>query len=246
MLHGCTEEYVNSWALHKKIKYTLIIQLLQELSDQGTLSLPRKYQTFTENECFNYDLCCRYKEREKYDMEEDRISLYTDFPDIAYNVFFKRRMVLGFDEDGLPIISSVPVPNGVISHGDEDKLSLSDEFPGGIPKPRKGHEPFAYPTDYDEPPFDYDPYRMWPEGSVPPPVIPDPEFDFPEISLALRYRMPGRSHLQQVYPLQMFGHGEDPWQDPEAAPSTSRCTNTQEASSVTVQTSKEVFSSRAA
>ncbi|KAL4219042.1 hypothetical protein ACF0H5_021625 [Mactra antiquata] len=145
------------------------------------------------------------KDREKFDMEADRVSLYTDFPDISYNIFFKRKEVLGFDEYGYPIIGKTRFKNGPIKVKDDDTTSIEDGRMSVVSK-----EPFAYPEDGQEPPFTYDPYAMWTEGTfVDPYEYPEIDsYDFPRIEHAVRYRVPGRKHLQNSYPLTQFGYNE--------------------------------------
>ena len=136
-------------------------------------------------------------------MEADQISLYTDFPDIAYNVYFKRRQVLGFDEDGFPIISKEPVKNGDIAQYSDVEEEEEEDHRTPTPLPKR--EPFAYPTEYLDPPFTYDPYRNI-DSEVLVPTEVEHVFNFPALKeSAVRFRVPGRKHLQNAYPLQQFG-----------------------------------------
>ncbi|XP_045199207.2 uncharacterized protein LOC123553574 [Mercenaria mercenaria] len=143
------------------------------------------------------------KDREKYDMEADRISLYTDFPDIAYNVYFKRRQVLGFDEKGYPVIGKTKFQNGPVKKPKVGKVPPEEAKTSAI----SNQDPT---TDQDEHegPFNYNPYALWAEETfVNPYEYPQEDtFDFPKIEHAVRYRVPGRKHFQNSYPLSQFGY----------------------------------------
>lgn len=127
-------------------------------------------------------------------MEADRVSLYTDLPDIAYNVYFKRRQVLGFDESGYPIIGNTRFQNGPVKRAKTDEGHTSDQEPAN--------------QEEEEGPFNYDPYAMWAQDTfVNPYEYPQEDtFDFPKIEHAVRYRVPGRKHFQNTYPLSQFGY----------------------------------------
>lgn len=123
-------------------------------------------------------------------MEADRVSLFTDFSEMMYNVFFKRKLIVGFDEKGFPIIGELPVKNG-------------DVDPDLVTK-----EPLAYPEpDYPELPFTSNPYEYWSDDFVDPYSYPNIEsWDFPKAKENVRFRVPGRAHLQNSYPLTQFGY----------------------------------------
>lgn len=113
-----------------------------------------------------------------------------------YNVFFKRKQIAGFDKDGLPVIMEI-VKNGSVIHEDED-----------LPKTK---EPLSYPEPPNsETPFTHDPYNIWSDDFVDPYSYPDIEkWDFPKPEQNIRYRVPGRAHLSNTYPLSQFGYKDD-------------------------------------
>lgn len=139
-------------------------------------------------------------------MEADRISLYTDFPDIAYNVYFKRRQVLGFDEKGYPVIANSKYQaNGSVKKRKQGKESMDEGRTSQI-----SNQDLNGKEDEHMGPFDYDPYSLWAEETFASPYEYPQEdaFDFPKIEHAVRYRVPGRKHLQNSYPLSQFGYME--------------------------------------
>ncbi|KAH3797033.1 uncharacterized protein LOC127838319 [Dreissena polymorpha] len=149
------------------------------------------------------------RDRKRYDLEVDEISLYTDFPDLSYNTFFKRRQVVGFDSDGFPVVKNFRSHNGDVKHSidaqedSEDEESVSSELQMSTTR-----DHLAYPEpEGSETPFSYDPCRAaWNDNYVIPYEYPVMEqWDFPKIGHPMRYRIPGRTHLQNIYPLQQFG-----------------------------------------
>lgn len=149
-------------------------------------------------------------------MEADRTSLYTDFPDIAYNVYFKRRQVLGFDENGFPLIGNTKfnlqngnLRNGSIKPGSikPDKEDIESDSNDAGEAPAVSFKEPLY-QDEQQPPFTYNPYAMWSEDALVSPYDypQDDTFDFPKLAHAVRYRVPGRKHLQNTYPLSQFGY----------------------------------------
>jgi hypothetical protein len=139
-------------------------------------------------------------------MEADRISLYTDFPDIAYNVYFKRRQVLGFDEKGYPVIAKTKYQaNGTVKRDKPEVETMEEGRTSQI-----SNQELKEKEDEHVGPFDYDPYALWADGTfVNPYEYPQEDtFDFPKIEHAVRYRVPGRKHLQNSYPLSQFGYTE--------------------------------------
>lgn len=149
-------------------------------------------------------------------MEADRTSLYTDFPDIAYNVYFKRRQVLGFDENGFPLIGNTRfnLQNGTLRNRHikpgaikPDTEDIESDYNDAGEAPAVS---FKEPLYQDEQvlPFTYNPYEMWSEDALVSPYDYPQEdtFDFPKLAHAVRYRVPGRQHLQNTYPLSQFGY----------------------------------------
>lgn len=127
-------------------------------------------------------------------MEAERISLSTDFADIKYNVYFKQKRIAGFDEQGCPIIKDLPLKNAGWYSSDDDLRTIK--------------EPFAYPEPQEiKLPFNYNPYDMWTDEFADPYTYPDIEnWYFPKPQDHVRYKVPGRAHLQNSYPLSQFGY----------------------------------------
>ncbi|XP_052788455.1 uncharacterized protein LOC128223205 [Mya arenaria] len=147
--------------------------------------------------------------RRQEDMEAEKISLYTDFPDVAYNIYYKRRQVVGFDEEGHPIVEQIR-QNGDVIHKSDDVISGHEEREEneGYQSRLSTKSPLAYPEpETSEDPCTRDPcVNAWDETFVRPYEYPDiQQWDFPKIDQAVRYRVPGRCHLQNSYPLEQFG-----------------------------------------
>ena len=144
------------------------------------------------------------KDREKLDMEADRLSLYTDFHDIAYNTLFKRREIVGFDENGNPLIEHVYQNGDINQHLTNADVSVKGRDSTMTSKCT------AFEHDDSDTivnPCSYDPcVNAWDETFTRPYQYPDIEnWDFPKIDKLVRFRIPGKCHLQNSYPLDQFG-----------------------------------------
>ncbi|WAR19021.1 SVEP1-like protein [Mya arenaria] len=186
--------------------------------------------------------------RALYNLNADRLSLYTDNQDMPFNVYFKRRKIGGFDRDGHPTLaprgirrhdghpalattgdcklgSHTNFPNNTLKHGSrrgrdksdtsssDSSSSDSDDSSVGNVNTDRDAKPFVqkFPVLDRTTPFSYDPcIEQWNDSNVNPYSYPELDrIDLPRIGLPSRYRIPGKKHFQNIYPVEQFGLGPD-------------------------------------
>ena len=139
-------------------------------------------------------------------MEAETTSLFTEFPDIAYNMYFKKKQFLGFDESGFPIIAHTGI------EGDDKKRLLYDEeypfktdevFPTSVPP----LEPFSFSArPVNDNPFDHPPPQLKKKSFVKPTIDPIKHFNFPQMrEMPVRFKVPKRKRFQNKFPRHTFG-----------------------------------------
>ena len=145
-------------------------------------------------------------------MEAETASLFTEFPDIAYNTFFKKKQVLGFDEYGIPVIA-----HDTIDDGDKKQLLFNESYPfntdvgnliGGSMPPV---EPFSFSSrPVNDMPFDHPPPQLKKTAFMKPSIDPIKHFNFPNMrELPVRFKVPKRKRFQNKFPRHTFGLPEE-------------------------------------
>ena len=152
--------------------------------------------------CFN-----RRKRRQQYDMEAETTSLYTEFPDITYNAYFKDKQVIGFDEKGMPIISHGGFQNGDVKDPFHDGIDPFGDKGENLPPMIPPLEPFSFSArPVSDMPFDHPPPNLKKKSFEKPSIDPFKHFDFPNMrEIPVRFKVPKRKHFENKYPRHTFG-----------------------------------------
>ena len=140
-------------------------------------------------------------------MEAETTSLYTEFPDITYNMYFKNKQVLGFDEKGMPIISLGGFENGDVKDPFRDQIDPFGDKGDKLPPMMPPLETFSFSArPVSDMPFDHPPPNLKKKSFEKPAIDPIKHFDFPNMrEIPVRFRVPKRKHFKNKYPRHTFG-----------------------------------------
>ena len=140
-------------------------------------------------------------------MEAETTSLFTEFPDITYNMYFKNKQVLGFDDKGMPIIAHGSFENGDIKDPFHDDMYPFGDKGETLPPLIPPLEPFSFSArPVSDMPFNHPPPKLKKKSFVKPSLEPIKHFDFPNMrEIPVRFKVPKRKHFENKYPRHTFG-----------------------------------------